>query len=110
VTGDSISDSYAFLRGRKGNQYQSFPSGHTTAAFSLAAAVTAETSHWIDRADAWPGWKLVIGGSLAGAASMLQRHQGVTLRLSAPDSVDRWLHRWCCLRRWRSTGGDSHPV
>lgn len=33
-----------FLRGaREGNEYQAFPSGHTTAAFAFAAAVTAET-------------------------------------------------------------------
>jgi membrane-associated phospholipid phosphatase len=32
------------MRGaREGNDYQSFPSGHTTAAFAFAAAVTAET-------------------------------------------------------------------
>ena len=33
-----------WMRGaREGNDYQSFPSGHTTAAFAFAAAVTAET-------------------------------------------------------------------
>ncbi len=32
---------YAFLRGRKDNQWQSFPSGHTTAAFAVASAMTA---------------------------------------------------------------------
>jgi membrane-associated phospholipid phosphatase len=37
--------SYGFLRGRKGTQYKSFPSGHTVAAFAAAAAVTSETSH-----------------------------------------------------------------
>jgi len=71
VSGDSTPDSYAFLRGFKGNQYQSFPSGHTTAAFSLAAAMTAETSHWIDEVDAWPGWKVVIGSTLYGGAALV---------------------------------------
>ena len=32
--------------GTEGDDYGSFPSGHTTAAFAFASIVTAETSHW----------------------------------------------------------------
>jgi membrane-associated phospholipid phosphatase len=40
-------DDWQIDRGfRRGDRYQSFPSGHTTAAFAAAAAVSAETSQW----------------------------------------------------------------
>ena len=39
-------DNWQLFRGTKGGNYQSFPSGHTTAAFAAAAAVSAETSRW----------------------------------------------------------------
>ena len=43
---DSNAHDYAFGRGlRRGSAYQSLPSGHTTAAFALAAAVASETAH-----------------------------------------------------------------
>ena len=40
-------DDWQLGRGwKRGDRYQSFPSGHATAAFAAAAAVTAETSRW----------------------------------------------------------------
>lgn len=43
---DSNSHDYALGRGlRKGSAYASLPSGHTSAAFALAAAVASETRH-----------------------------------------------------------------
>jgi membrane-associated phospholipid phosphatase len=40
-------DDWQLMRGfKRGGKYQSFPSGHTTAAFAAAAAVSAETSKW----------------------------------------------------------------
>ncbi|NJD08944.1 MAG: phosphatase PAP2 family protein [Gemmatimonadetes bacterium] len=71
LSGDATPDSYAFLRGLEGNQYKSFPSGHATAAFSLAAAVTAESSRWIDEAQTWPGLKVVVGTTMYGAATLV---------------------------------------
>jgi len=35
-----------FGRGRDGGQYQSLPSGHTTAAFAFASAMASETATW----------------------------------------------------------------
>lgn len=37
---------FQLLRGWQGSPYQSFPSGHTTAAFAAAAAVTAQARRW----------------------------------------------------------------
>lgn len=46
VTGDSNAYSFAFGRGlRRGDAYQAFPSGHATAAFAFAAALSAEGRH-----------------------------------------------------------------
>jgi membrane-associated phospholipid phosphatase len=58
------SGSYALGRGfTHGDSFRSFPSGHSTAAFAAAAAVSSETSRW------WPGTRWVIGPILyTGAA------------------------------------------
>jgi membrane-associated phospholipid phosphatase len=58
------SHSIGFLRGfTDGDEYRSFPSGHSLAAFAAAAAVTSETSQW------WPNTKFIIGPVLfTGAA------------------------------------------
>ena len=49
VTADSNSHDLQFMRGRKGGQYQSLPSGHATAAFAFAAALAAESpgKRWV---------------------------------------------------------------
>ncbi len=71
VSADSAAYSFKLFRGFKGTDYSSFPSGHTTTAFSVASAVTAETAVWLDREDAWPGWKLVVGGVMYGGATLV---------------------------------------
>lgn len=60
----------SFLGGR-GAEYQSFPSGHATTAFAVAAAATAEFSHWVDDWHASPAWKYGVGTVLYGGASMV---------------------------------------
>jgi membrane-associated phospholipid phosphatase len=52
-------------RGWRNDPYQSFPSGHTTAAFATAAAITAEVEH------RWPDSELVVGTALFGAAALI---------------------------------------
>ncbi|HEX7939593.1 MAG TPA: phosphatase PAP2 family protein [Gemmatimonadaceae bacterium] len=42
VSSDTNARDFQFMRGRKGGDYQSFPSGHSTAAFAFAAALSAE--------------------------------------------------------------------
>ena len=65
VTADSNARDFGFLRGFKGSPWQSFPSGHTTASFAVAAAVTSETSEW------WPRSRWIIGPLLFGGASVV---------------------------------------
>lgn len=55
---------FGLLRGFQGTEYQSFPSGHTTAAFAFASIISAETSHW------WPGSRWVIGPIFYGGAAL----------------------------------------
>ena len=57
---------WQLFRGVRSSKYQSFPSGHTVAAFAAAAAVSTETSVW------WPAATYaVIGPALyAGAAAV----------------------------------------
>ena len=55
---------YKLFRGfLGGDQYRSFPSGHTVAAFAAAAAVTGETAAW------WPDSRWIIGPLLYGGAA-----------------------------------------
>jgi membrane-associated phospholipid phosphatase len=56
-------DNWQLMRGfSSGDQYRSFPSGHSVAAFAAAAAVTAETSGW------WPNTTYIIGPAMYGGA------------------------------------------
>ncbi len=58
------SRNFGLLRGFKGTDYQSFPSGHTTAAFAFASIISAETSHW------WPQSRWIIGPIFYGGAAL----------------------------------------
>lgn len=49
VTGDTNSHDLRFMRGRKGGQYQSLPSGHSTAAFAFASSLVSEVAAWSPR-------------------------------------------------------------
>jgi len=63
VTGPSNPRDFELLRGFKGSPWQSFPSGHSTTSFAVAAAVTSETSEW------WPRSRWIIGPLLFGGAT-----------------------------------------
>jgi membrane-associated phospholipid phosphatase len=52
-------------RGWRNDRFQSFPSGHTTAAFAAAAAVTKEIEK------RWPDAELLAGTALFGAATLV---------------------------------------
>jgi membrane-associated phospholipid phosphatase len=66
VEKDTNPHSFGFLRGlRQGHDMSSFPSGHTTAAFAAAAAVTAETRDW------WPQHHKVIGTAMYTGAALV---------------------------------------
>jgi membrane-associated phospholipid phosphatase len=49
VSADTNSKDLRFGRGRDGGQYQSLPSGHTTAAFAFASAMASEAATWTPR-------------------------------------------------------------
>jgi membrane-associated phospholipid phosphatase len=65
VSADSSPRDFALGRGFRSAQHQSFPSGHTTAGFAVAAAVTSETSEW------WPRSRWIIGPVLFGGATLV---------------------------------------
>ena len=67
------SRNFGLLRGIRNTEYQSFPSGHTTAAFAFASIVSAETSHWWPKSR-WPLGTVFYGGAaLTGASRIYNR-------------------------------------
>ena len=66
VVRDTNPRDFSFWRGfREGGDYRSFPSGHTTAAFAAASAVTAETSRW------WPQSIWYVAPVMYGGAALV---------------------------------------
>ena len=66
VSADTSPRDFAFFRGlRKGGGYQSFPSGHATAAFAAAAAVTSESQRW------WPRGVWIVAPLMYGGATLV---------------------------------------
>ena len=62
---DSNSHDFGFGRGFTNDSAKSFPSGHSTAAFSAAAAVVAETHEW------WPKSTWYVAPVMYGGATMV---------------------------------------
>jgi membrane-associated phospholipid phosphatase len=67
-------NSYQLLRGSRSNDYRSFPSGHSVAAFAAAAAVTAETSR-NDPTSTWIVAPIMYGGAALVAVSRMYNNQ-----------------------------------
>ena len=93
-------NSWQLGRGYTQEQYRSFPSGHTVAAFAAAAAVVNETSRW------WPSWKWAIGPAMFGGAALVgvsrmydNKHwasdvmMGAAIGTFAGNKVVRYHHR-----------------
>ncbi len=79
--------------------YQSFPSGHTLAAFSLASAVTAEAGHFWPREQKLIGVLTYGGATLSGLSRMYNNAHwasdvilGAGLGTLAGLAVVRWQH------------------
>ena len=92
--------SWQFGRGFAKEQYRSFPSGHTVAAFAAAAAVANESSRW------WPEYKWIVGTAMYGGAALVglsrmynNRHwasdvmMGAAIGTFAGNKVVRYHHR-----------------
>ena len=66
VSSDTSPHDFAFGRGlRKGGAYQSFPSGHSTAAFAAASVVTSESQRW------WPKGIWLVAPAMYGGATLV---------------------------------------
>jgi membrane-associated phospholipid phosphatase len=113
--------SYRFGRGfgRGKEEYRSFPSGHTIAAFAAAAAVTSETRRM------WRGSEWVVGPALYGGATLSgmsriyhNRHwasdvmMGTAIGILAGNKVVRYHHTHPdnLLDDWLLTGSASRDA
>jgi membrane-associated phospholipid phosphatase len=65
AAGDTNPHLFHFGRGFSNGSLQSFPSGHTTAAFALASTVTSESQRW------WPHQTWVVAPVMYGAATLV---------------------------------------
>jgi len=65
VTGDSTAHDFKFGGGFTNSNRQSFPSGHTTAAFAAAAAVTSEAER------GWPHHFWLVAPAMYGGATLV---------------------------------------
>lgn len=70
VSADTNPREFSFGRGLRGDSYQSLPSGHTTAAFAFATALTSETSTWWPRSTRRVALVAYGGATLVGLARM----------------------------------------
>ena len=72
---DSNAANFQLFRGLlKGDAYQSFPSGHSLAAFAAASAVTAEVSRW-KHGTAWIVGPVMYGGATAVGLSRMYNNK-----------------------------------
>jgi membrane-associated phospholipid phosphatase len=65
VTNDTNPHDFKFLKGFSGGGRTSFPSGHATAAFAAASAVTSETQR------IWPGHTWLVAPAMYGGATLV---------------------------------------
>jgi hypothetical protein len=70
VSNDSNPRDFRLGRGFFKEQFRSFPSGHTTTAFAVAAAMTAQADAWCDDCVWYVGPVMYGGAALAGLARM----------------------------------------
>jgi membrane-associated phospholipid phosphatase len=77
---DDINNSFNFKLGRGFNsdRYQSFPSGHTAAAFAVAAALTEESGEIWPKAQPYLGPLLYTGASFVGISRMYHNRHWAT--------------------------------
>ena len=92
----------AFRLGRgfhAGRVHRSFPSGHTTTAFALASALSAEWGHWRGDDAPWVRWVLYSAATLTGLSRIYHDQHwasdvilGAGIGWSVGRGVVRWRH------------------
>lgn len=75
TTGPNPDDWQIFRGFHAGESYRSFPSGHSTAAFAAAAAVSAETSRWWPTATYFGIGPVLYGGAAAVGLSRMYNNR-----------------------------------
>jgi membrane-associated phospholipid phosphatase len=65
AAGDTNAHDFKFAKGFTNSRRQSFPSGHTTAAFAAASAVTSETER------IWPNHTWLVAPAMYGGATLV---------------------------------------
>jgi membrane-associated phospholipid phosphatase len=65
VSADTSPHDFRWWRGTRGGGYQSFPSGHSTAAFAAASVVTSESQRW------WPKGVWLVAPAMYGGATLV---------------------------------------
>jgi membrane-associated phospholipid phosphatase len=65
VSLDTNAHDFRFGRGFNRGGYQSFPSGHTSAAFAAASVVTSESQRW------WPHQTWLVASAMYGGATLV---------------------------------------
>lgn len=124
-------DDWQLLRGfRGGESYRSFPSGHSTAAFAAAAAVSAETSRWWPELTYFGIGPILYGGAAAVGLSRMynNRHWASDVitgamigtfagtkvvryhRTHPGNRLDRWLLKAQVTMRPSQMGGTSFSI
>jgi membrane-associated phospholipid phosphatase len=68
VSADTNAHDFAFGRGTRGHDYESFPSGHASATFAFASALTVESARWWSHATWWIAPLAYGGAALVGAS------------------------------------------
>jgi membrane-associated phospholipid phosphatase len=72
VHSDTTPNDFSFLRGiKEGGDFSSFPSGHTSNAFAVAAVTTGELAQWSHKKGWSPTWTYVAAGTLFGGATLV---------------------------------------
>jgi membrane-associated phospholipid phosphatase len=103
VSVDTSPHDFSLGRGTRGSDYQSFPSGHTSAAFAAAAAVTSESRRW------WPGAIWVVGPAMYGGATLVGLSRMYHNRHWASDVVlGAGIGTFSGLKTVRYTHGHPH--
>lgn len=74
VTNDTNPRDFSLMRGLKGRDYASFPSGHTLSGFAAASAVTAEAGRWNHNTQ-WIVGTVMYTGATAVGLSRLYNNQ-----------------------------------